>query len=92
MNDLAFDFDCLGCLMAARDSGQITQGEYDEIIAMWDEVAMQQWGRCPRCGKQAYISEYEPDIMHCSACGLYSFRNGSDGEWFPAMQGAVHER
>ena len=88
--DLAFDYDCLGCLMEAHQRGAIGDELYTEILDTLEAEDRQWKGPCPRCGQPAYISQYEPNMMHCPSCGLYSFREHERDEWVPALQGIVH--
>lgn len=84
--------DCLGCLMDARNAGDITNEQYDDIINNQQQQELMPTTPCPKCGKTAYISLYEPDVMHCPSCGLYSIQEPITGEWMPFRQGTVIER
>ena len=90
--DLFTNCDCLGCVRDALASGQITQDDYDEYFDQIESMRKQTQGVCPNCGNtHAYISEYEPSMMHCGVCGVYSERpEFSDGPWTPWLQGASH--
>lgn len=88
---LAFTCDCLGCIMEAHQSGALSGEEYQAIFDLQEEMASQR-ATCPQCGETAYISMYEPDVMHCPSCGLYSHRVGVGDPWEPLRQGAVMER
>lgn len=94
MNDLGDvidqigDIGCLGCLIAARDRGVVSEAEYAEVSAMWDEsnhINHQPTAPCPRCGATAYISLYDPDLMRCGSCTLWSVKGAAD-EWIPYIE------
>lgn len=82
-----FDYDCLSCLLAARDSGEITSEEYDEIIGFQEELDTMKTTPCTNCPMLAYISMYEPDLAHCPDCGMYSHLDPLTMEWIPFRQG-----
>lgn len=88
--EISFSCDCLGCLLDARAKGIIDDALYEEVLSLWRDLERQAWGTCPKCGyTHAYISEYQPDVMHCSKCGLYSTRERAEDAWQPFRQGAV---
>lgn len=84
--------DCLGCLMAARDQGFLTDEDYEAVFAYQRELDAMTRQPCPGCSMPGYVSEYEPNVMHCPSCGLYSTREGDDAPWQPLRQGMPIER
>ena len=87
----ALNCDCLGCLQEARNSGAITEQDYLDIIRAIDDEAKMATAPCPSCGDAAYISQYEPSVMHCSSCGTYSMREDVSGEWVPYARGIAEK-
>jgi hypothetical protein len=86
------DWDCLGCVNEALRSGVISQGQVDEYHEDMQAIERQWYGVCPSCGNaRAYISEYEPGMMHCGECGIYSGRPefSESDDWTPFMQGTA---
>lgn len=88
--EMAFCCDCLGCIMEAHETGVVNDDEYQAIFDLQQEID-QQKAKCPKCGGTAYVSLYEPDVMHCPECGLYSHRETGSDPWKPLRQGAIIE-
>lgn len=86
-----FACDCLGCLMDAHNRGELTDDEYEDILAAQQEMDAAKIP-CPRCHEQAYVSMYEPDVAHCPHCGLYIIREVTYDNWEPLRDGPTIER
>lgn len=85
----AANCDCLGCLMEMERLGEVGPDWVQEIIAEQNAALKMHTVTCanPTCGKQAYVSMYEPDVAHCPGCGLYSHLDPISYEWMPFRQG-----
>lgn len=90
MHPLAYD--CLGCLMAAHQSGAISDDDYQEVFDLLDAAENMFKDTCPKCGAVAYISEIEWNAMHCPGCGWYSIRESTGAPWTLLRPGPTMER
>ena len=84
-------YDCLGCLMEAHRRGDIDDEAYDEIYG-WLNAPLMETAPCPACRQTGYISIYDPEMMHCPSCGVYSYRDLDGETWHPMIQGTPLER